>query len=105
MNVWQFLDRQISRLNPSGVAGAGIFLLTGIVLFMLSEDRTLADNDLFKTLAQAIVVQGLVGLAMAAWFTKKDEPSETRIVNRRDEPVPTEATEEDDHGVSDQSGR
>ncbi len=106
MNVWQFLDRQIGRLKPSGVAGAGIFALTGIVLLMLSNDRTLAENDLFKTLAQAIVVQGLVGLAMAAWFTKKDdEPNETRIVNRRDEPVPTEATEEDEHGVSDQSGR
>lgn len=102
MNVWQFLDRQIGRLKPSGVAGAGIFVLTGIVLLMLSEDRTLADNDLFKTLAQAIVVQGLVGLAMAAWFTKKDEgPTQTRIINSRDEPVPTEPTE-DEHGISDQ---
>lgn len=73
MNVWQFLDKQIARIRPSGVAGAGIFLLTGIVLWMLRDDRTLADNDLFKTLAQAIVVQGLIGLAMAAWFTKKDE--------------------------------
>lgn len=104
MNLWQFLDRQIGRLKPSGVAGAGIFVLTGIVLLMLSNDRTLADNDLFKTLAQAIIVQGLVGLAMAAWFTKKDDgPTETRIVNRRNDPVPTEPKEEE-HGVSDQSG-
>lgn len=73
MNIWEFLDRQICRIKPTGVAGAGIFLLTGIVLLMLASDRTLADNDLFKTLAQAIVVQGLVGLAMAAWFTKKDD--------------------------------
>lgn len=105
MNVWLFLDRQIGRLKPSSVAGAGIFVLTSIVLLMLSEDRTLADNDLFKTLAQAIVVQGFVGLAMAAWFTKKDEgPTETRIVNCRSEPVPTEPTEDDD-GISDQPGR
>ena len=91
MNAWQFLDRQIARIKPSGVAGAGIFVLTGVVLWMLKEDRTLADNDLFKTLAQAIVVQGLVGLAMAAWFTKKDDgPSETKIINRADEPVPVE---------------
>jgi hypothetical protein len=92
MTFWQFLDRQIGRLNPSGVAGAGIFVLTGVVLYMLAEDRTLADNDLFKTLAQAIVVQGLVGLAMAAWFTKKSDegPTETKIVNRSDEPVPVE---------------
>lgn len=73
MNAWQFLDRQISRIRPSGVAGAGIFVLTGVVLWMLHNDRTLASDDLFKTLAQAIVVQGLVGLAMASWFTKKDE--------------------------------
>lgn len=90
MNFWQFLDRQLDRISPSGVAGAGIFALTGIVLYMLAADRTLADNDLFKTLSQAIVVQGLVGLAMAAWFTKKadEKPVETRIVNRADDPVP-----------------
>lgn len=60
---------------------------------MLKDDRTLADNDLFKTLAQAIVVQGLIGLAMAAWFTKnKDENRETRtrIVNPPSDPVPVE---------------
>lgn len=102
MNFWQFLDRQIGRIKPSGVAGAGIFVLTFVVLWMLRGDRTLADNDLFKTLAQAIVVQGLIGLAMAAWFTKNREgPAETRIVNRRDDPVPTEPTE-DEHGISDQ---
>lgn len=91
MNFWQFLDRQIGRIRPSGVAGAGIFLLTFVVLWMLKGDRTLADNDLFKTLAQAIVVQGLIGLAMAAWFTKNREgPNETRIVNRPTDPVPVE---------------
>lgn len=93
MNFWQFLDRQIGRIKPTGVAGAGIFLLTFLVLIMLKDDRTLADNDLFKTLAQAIVVQGLIGLAMAAWFTKnKDENRETRtrIVNPPSDPVPVE---------------
>lgn len=91
MNVWQFLDRQIARIKPSGVAGAGIFLLTGVVLYMLAEDRTLADNDLFKTLAQAIVVQGLVGLAMAAWFTKKDDHVErVQIDQPADDPIPTQ---------------
>lgn len=92
MNFWQFLDRQIGRIKPSGVAGAGIFALTGVVLAMLHNDRTLAENDLFKTLAQAIVVQGLVGLAMAAWFTKKEDEGtiETRIVNTEDNPVPVE---------------
>lgn len=87
MNFWQFLDRQISRVKPSGVAGGGIFLLTFVVLWMLRDDRTLADNDLFKTLAQAIVVQGLVGLAMAAWFTKNEKPR-VEIDQPEDKPVP-----------------
>lgn len=92
MTFWQFLDKQISRLSPSGTAGAGIFILTGIVLAMLGNDRTLAENDLFKTLAQAIIVQGLVGLAMAAWFTKKagDEGTQdVRVMNPPSDPVPT----------------
>jgi hypothetical protein len=89
VTFWQFLDRQIGRIRPSGVAGAGIFLLTGAVLWMLYRDRTLADNDLFKTLAQAIVVQGLIGLAMAAWFTKKDDaPRRVQIDQPPDDPVP-----------------
>ena len=25
MNFWEFLDKQIGRLRPDGVAGAGIF--------------------------------------------------------------------------------
>jgi hypothetical protein len=92
VTFWDFLDRQIGRVSPSGVAGAGIFLLTFIVLLMLQHDRTLADNDLFKTLAQAIVVQGLVGLAMAAWFTKKDSGPRRVIVDQpQDEPVPVDA--------------
>ena len=91
MTFWDFLDRQIGRISPSGVAGAGIFLLTFIVLMMLQNDRTLADNDLFKTLAQAIVVQGLVGLAMAAWFTKKDGDTRRVTIDQpADDPIPVE---------------
>lgn len=91
MTFWSFLDRQFSRISPSGVAGAGIFLLTGVVLWMLYMSPELAESDLFKTLAQAIVVQGLVGLAMAAWFTKKaDEPERVRIEQPPGDPVPVD---------------
>ena len=89
MNGWEFLDKQISRIKPTGVAGAGIFALTAVVLWMVKTEPTLADNDLFKTLSQAIVVQGLVGLAMAAWFTKS-EPSSVRIDQPPTDPIPTE---------------
>ena len=71
MTLWDFLDRQFARLKVEHVAGAGVFLLTVLVFWMLKDEPALADNDLFKTLAQAVVVQGLVGLAMAAWFTTK----------------------------------
>ncbi len=98
MTFWEFLDRRFSCVSASGLAGSGVFLLTGIVLYMLDRDRTLADNDLFKTLAQAIVVQGLIGLAMASWFTKdRSEPSQTRIVNDPTDPVPIV---EEDHDPS-----
>lgn len=95
MNFWQFLDKQIGRINAAGVAGAGIFVLTGWVLTMLANNATLADNDLFKTLSQAIVVQGLVGLAMAAWFTK-NSTSKVEIEQPPNKPVPTtdETTEQ-----------
>jgi hypothetical protein len=78
MTFWEFIDRQIGRLSPSGTAGAGIFILSGLVLWLVYIDRALAESDLFKTLAQAIVVQGLIGLAMAAWFTKKSGDDDGR---------------------------
>ena len=57
-----------------GIAGAGVFALTVLVLALIAWQPSLADNDLFKMLAQAIVVQGLVGLAMAHWFTSAPKP-------------------------------
>lgn len=71
MTFWDFLDRQLARIRAEHVAGAGVFILTGIVLALIATWPELAKDDLFKTLAQAVVVQGLVGLAMASWFTKK----------------------------------
>lgn len=59
------------RLRPRTVAGGGIFALTVIVLAMIFFKPELAKDDLFKMLAQAIIVQGLVGLALAYWFTDK----------------------------------
>ncbi len=104
MNFWDFLDRQISRIKPSGVAGAGIFFLTYVVLDMLKDNIDLAGNDLFKTLSQAIIVQGLVGLAMAAWFTSNRQgPTNTRIINDEDDPVPVNTEGED--GRSDRNRR
>jgi len=54
------------------IAGGGIFILTVIVLAMLAFKPDLAESDLFKSLAQAIVIQGLIGLVMAFLYTGKN---------------------------------
>lgn len=51
------------------VAGGGSFGLSLIVLLMLYLHPELAESDLFKSLSQAIVIQGLIGLVMAFLFT------------------------------------
>jgi hypothetical protein len=86
VTFWDFLYRQFNRLKVDHVAGAGVFLLTTLVLHMIRKEPSLADNDLFKMLAQAIIVQGLVGLAMAAWFTKRN--GSVTIDNAPNDPVP-----------------
>lgn len=73
MTFWEFLDRRFERLTAEGVAGAGIFIMTAAILWLLTLYPSLRQDDLFKVIAQAIVVQGLIGLAMARWFTKKGQ--------------------------------
>lgn len=53
------------------IAGAGSFLLAVMVFVIMFIKPELADNDLFKSLAQAVVIQGLIGLVMAFLFTGK----------------------------------
>ena len=54
------------------IAGGGVFSLTLIVLCMIYLNPELAENDLFAMLAQAIIIQGLIGLVMAFLFTGKN---------------------------------
>lgn len=55
------------------LAGAGAFSLVVMVFALMWARPGLADNDLFKSLAQAIVIQGLIGLVMAFLFTGKND--------------------------------
>ncbi|QDH33982.1 hypothetical protein [Porphyrobacter sp. YT40] len=55
------------------LAGAGAFTLVLVVFALMWARPELADNDLFKSLAQAIVIQGLIGLVMAFLFTGKND--------------------------------
>lgn len=65
------------------LAGAGAFALTVAVLWMIYAKPELADNDLFKSLAQALVIQGLIGLVMAFMFTGRNT-GEDRMPPPRD---------------------
>lgn len=55
------------------IAGAGLFALTIGVLAIMVAKPDLANNDLFKSLAQAIVIQGLIASSIAFLFTGKQE--------------------------------
>lgn len=80
------------------IAGAGSFILTLLVFGIMIVRPELADNDLFKSLAQAIVIQGLIGLVMAFLFTGKqgaeESPQQVQVVNGGDDPVPVQPKEE-----------
>ena len=80
------------RVKARTVAGGGIFILSVTVLVMLYQKPELSDNDLFNTLAQAIIVQGLVGLALAFFFTDKErsDPEPVEVINSPRNPVPVE---------------
>jgi hypothetical protein len=58
------------------LAGGGMFALVLIVLAMILIHPDLADNDLFKSIAQAIVIQGLIGLVVASLFTSTNRGGE-----------------------------
>ena len=61
------------RLRATTIAGGGLFALTLLVLGMIYTKPELAESDLFKSLSQAIIIQGLIGLACAFYFTAKDK--------------------------------
>lgn len=100
MTFWQFVDKRLDRASwprARTVAGAGIFILTVMVFVMMFLKPDLAKDDLFKMLAQAVVVQGLVGLAMAYWFTAKEReshPQQVEVANTRRNPVPVSEGED-----------
>lgn len=82
---------KLPHFRPTAIAGGGIFSLSVMVLVMLYLKPALADNDLFKSLSQAIIIQGLIGLAMAFYFTGKDRHTDqVEVVNTPDAPVPTQ---------------
>ena len=68
---------KLPRIDPRAVAGGGIFALSLLIFAMLFVKPELGDSDLFKMLAQAVVSQGLIGLAMAFYFTAQHRGAPT----------------------------
>jgi len=73
------------------IAGGGVFALTVTVLWMIYAKPSLAENDLFAMLAQAIIIQGLIGLVMAFLFTGKN--GNEVASGKADDPVHVEPQE------------
>ncbi|MBF5091910.1 hypothetical protein F1640_18315 [Novosphingobium sp. NBM11] len=65
----------LPKFRPTTIAGGGMFALTLIVLGMIACKPELTKDDLFKSLSQAIVVQGLIGLCVASYFTRRSADS------------------------------
>lgn len=54
------------------IAGGGMFALAVMVFAIMLFRPELAENDLFKSLAQAVIIQGLIGLVLAFLYTGKN---------------------------------
>lgn len=88
----------MSMAHARVIAGGGSFALALIILAMIYTKPELADNDLFKSLSQAIIIQGLIGLVMAFLFTGNSRaedaqparPQPVKVENEPDEPIPVE---------------
>ena len=80
MTFWQFLDKTLDRLpgwpDVRGWIMIALFMLTTQIVWMIYFRPNLAEIDLFKTIAQVLVVQALVGLALAFYFTATKTGSE-----------------------------
>lgn len=74
MNFWEFLDKQFGRLlrampgwpDGRGLVGVAAVAMSVWLLHIYHLDRTLRDDDFFKTIATAVVITGFVN-AIIGW--------------------------------------
>jgi hypothetical protein len=63
------------KIDAHGMFSAGLFLLTLGVFGLLAWRPALADNHLFATLAQGVVLTGLINLAASFYYgASKTQP-------------------------------
>lgn len=73
MTVWDFLH----RLGPGWPSARGwyavaLFIQTGVILWLVATFPALAKDEFFKALANAIVITGWIGYAVALRDPAKD---------------------------------
>ena len=76
--------------DSRGWFSAGLFALTAAVLGLLACNPRLADNHLFATLAQAVVITGLINLAAGYEFGAAKPPPPSQDAARPPSDIPNE---------------
>ncbi len=80
MNFWQFLDRVLGRMpgwpDTRGWIVLGLFSQCTLIIYLIASQPKLAELDLFKLIAQGLIIQALIGLALAYFFTATQTGSE-----------------------------
>ena len=66
MTFWQFLDRQIGRLDIRVLLTAGLYVMAWHALNMIHGVK--GFEKLEELLVQALVIQGFLGLILAFYF-------------------------------------
>lgn len=66
------------KIDSRGWFSVGLFALAAAIFIMLDRNPDLANNPLFATLAQAIVITGLINMAAGFNFgAAKEKPPST----------------------------
>lgn len=80
MTFWQFLDRALQRMpgwpDTRGWIVLGLFGQCTYIIWLIARYPKLAEMDLFKLIAQGLIIQALIGLALAFFFTATQTGSE-----------------------------
>jgi hypothetical protein len=64
----------IMKIDTRAIITLNLHIMTFVVLIMMYVKPEIANVDLFKSIAQAIVIQGFIGLALSFYFTAQLNP-------------------------------
>jgi hypothetical protein len=66
---------KLPSISERGWATLGLYVLAGALLLMAREDPSLWEVDIFKTVFQAVIISGILGMVLSFFYTanKSDE--------------------------------